>query len=166
MEVNIPIRTPHFERPVSPRHVILALFVAFLAGFAPLHAQDATDIIRGRVVGPDKKPVAGTWNIAFNVAKVPAGNAYLTIPVAGGPGDVTVLLNGQEVGRVTHNDDASVRRAMPCGAQPAPALNEGHTPASKSVPLAPSAMRKLTRLPSTGAESPFKCWPRSSLCQS
>lgn len=65
----------------------------------------------GPADGPDKKPVAGTWNIAFNVAKVPAGNAYLTIPVAGGPGDVTVLLNGQEVGRVTHNDDASVRRA-------------------------------------------------------
>jgi hypothetical protein len=52
-----------------------------------------------------------TWNIAFTVAKVPAGNAYLTIPVAGGPGDVSVLVNGLEVGKVTHGDDASVRRA-------------------------------------------------------
>jgi rhamnogalacturonan endolyase len=53
----------------------------------------------------------GTWTIEFNVAKVPAGNAYLTIPVAGGPGNVAVLVNGQDVGRVTHPDDASVRRA-------------------------------------------------------
>ena len=43
----------------------------------------------------------------FNVAQVPAGNAYLTIPVAGGPGNVTVLVNGQEVGRVSHGDDAA-----------------------------------------------------------
>lgn len=52
-----------------------------------------------------------TWNIAFAVAKVPPGNAYLTIPVAGGPGEVAVLVNGEEVGRVVHGDDASVRRA-------------------------------------------------------
>jgi rhamnogalacturonan endolyase len=54
---------------------------------------------------------SGTWNINFNVTKVPAGNAYLTIPVAGGPGNVSVLVNGQEVGKVSHGDDASVRRA-------------------------------------------------------
>jgi hypothetical protein len=54
---------------------------------------------------------SGTWKIVFNVAQVPTGNAYLTIPVAGGPGNVTVLVNGQEVGRVSHGDDASVRRA-------------------------------------------------------
>ncbi len=51
------------------------------------------------------------WNIDFKVAKVPAGSAYLTIPVAGGPGDVTVLVNGTDVGHVVHGDDASVRRA-------------------------------------------------------
>ena len=56
-------------------------------------------------------PQTSTWNINFNVTKVPAGNAYLAIPVAGGPGDVSVLVNGQEVGRVVHGDDASVRRA-------------------------------------------------------
>lgn len=54
---------------------------------------------------------AGTWNIDFNLAVVPAGNAYLTIPVAGGPGNVTVLVNGTAVGKVVHGDDASVRRA-------------------------------------------------------
>ncbi|MSU24308.1 MAG: hypothetical protein EXS32_10855 [Opitutus sp.] len=54
---------------------------------------------------------SGTWTINFNVAKISTGNAYLTIPVAGGPGNVTVLVNGQEVGKVTHGDDASVRRA-------------------------------------------------------
>ena len=53
----------------------------------------------------------GTWTIQFDVAKVPAGNAYLTIPVAGGPGNVTVLVNGSEVGQLSHRDDASVRRA-------------------------------------------------------
>jgi rhamnogalacturonan endolyase len=60
--------------------------------------------------GPDA-PKSSTWNIKFNMNTVPAGNAYLTIPVAGGPGDVAVLVNGQQVGRVFHNDDASVRRA-------------------------------------------------------
>ncbi|HWA10140.1 MAG TPA: polysaccharide lyase family protein, partial [Opitutaceae bacterium] len=59
----------------------------------------------------DGTPVASTWKINFNVAKAPSGNAYLTIPVAGGPGDVEVLVNGQDIGRVTHGDDASVRRA-------------------------------------------------------
>ena len=54
---------------------------------------------------------AGTWTIKFNVEKASAGNAYLTIPVAGGPGDVAVLVNGEEIGKVTHGDDASVRRA-------------------------------------------------------
>lgn len=54
---------------------------------------------------------SGTWNIAFNVAKVPSGNAYLTIPIAGGPGNVSVLVNGTEVGKIAKGDDASVRRA-------------------------------------------------------
>ncbi len=56
-------------------------------------------------------PRSGTWTIKFTVKAVPDGNAYLTIPVAGGPGDVAVLVNGRQVGRVYHNDDASVRRA-------------------------------------------------------
>jgi rhamnogalacturonan endolyase len=56
-------------------------------------------------------PKSSTWNIKFNLQTVPAGNAYLTIPVAGGPGDIAVLVNGQRVGRVFHSDDGSVRRA-------------------------------------------------------
>jgi rhamnogalacturonan endolyase len=55
---------------------------------------------------------SGTWDIDFNVAKVPAsGNAYLTVATAGGPGNVTVLVNGTEVGKFSKSDDASVRRA-------------------------------------------------------
>ncbi len=54
---------------------------------------------------------AGTWTINFNLAEVSAGNAYLTIPVAGGPGKVEVLVNGRAVGEISHRDDASVRRA-------------------------------------------------------
>jgi len=53
----------------------------------------------------------GTWKIDFTMPAAPTGNAYLTIPVAGGPGEVTVLVNDQEVGQISHRDDASVRRA-------------------------------------------------------
>src|SRR5256885_13400939 len=44
------------EDPVFPRRTILFLLVTVLGAFAPAHAQDA-DIIRGRVIGADKKPV-------------------------------------------------------------------------------------------------------------
>ncbi|MEO7414737.1 MAG: polysaccharide lyase family protein [Opitutaceae bacterium] len=54
---------------------------------------------------------SGTWTIKFNVARVPSGNAHLTIPIAGGPGNVTVLVNDHEVGKIAKGDDASVRRA-------------------------------------------------------
>jgi rhamnogalacturonan endolyase len=53
----------------------------------------------------------GTWTIAFNVTTVPAGDAHLTIPIAGGTGNVAVAVNGTEVGRISKPDDASVRRA-------------------------------------------------------
>lgn len=53
----------------------------------------------------------GTWKIKFDVAKVPEGNAYLTIPVAGGLGNIAVLVNEHEVGKFSKDDDASVRRA-------------------------------------------------------
>jgi rhamnogalacturonan endolyase len=56
-------------------------------------------------------PKTSTWKIDFAMKTVPVGNAYLTIPVAGGAGDVAVLVNGRQVGRVFHGDDASVRRA-------------------------------------------------------
>ena len=54
---------------------------------------------------------SGTWKINFNVAKVPSGNAYLTIPIAGGPGNVVVSVNDREIGKIEKGDDASVRRA-------------------------------------------------------
>jgi rhamnogalacturonan endolyase len=56
-------------------------------------------------------PRTSTWSIKFKIKSVPSGSAYLTIPVAGGPGDIAVLVNGKQVGRVFHRDDASVRRA-------------------------------------------------------
>ncbi len=54
---------------------------------------------------------SGTWTIAFNLEKVPTGKGYLTIPIAGGPGNVSVRVNGDEVGQIAKPDDASVRRA-------------------------------------------------------
>jgi len=42
---------------VLPRRTFTALLIALLGWISPLRAQDASDIIRGQVVGPDKKPV-------------------------------------------------------------------------------------------------------------
>jgi rhamnogalacturonan endolyase len=53
----------------------------------------------------------GTWTVKFNVDKVPARNAYLTVAVAGGGANVTAAVNGTEVGTLQYGDDASVRRA-------------------------------------------------------
>ena len=46
---------------MSPRRSILLLLALVLGAVAPtrLHAQGDADIIRGRVIGPDKKPVEG-----------------------------------------------------------------------------------------------------------
>jgi rhamnogalacturonan endolyase len=54
---------------------------------------------------------AGTWTVNFDVNKPLTGNAYLTIAIAGGGGNITALLNGKEVGSLNYGDDASVRRA-------------------------------------------------------
>jgi Polysaccharide lyase family 4, domain III/Polysaccharide lyase family 4, domain II len=54
---------------------------------------------------------SGTWTVKFNLAKIPSGNAYLTIAIAGGGGSVTASVNGTEVGNLSYGDDASVRRA-------------------------------------------------------
>lgn len=53
----------------------------------------------------------GTWTVKFNVNKPVAGNAYLTVAVAGGGANVTAAVNGTEVGSLSYGDDASVRRA-------------------------------------------------------
>ncbi len=53
----------------------------------------------------------GTWTVNFTLDKTYSGNGYLTIPVAGGQGNVTLTLNGQPIGNVNHGDDGSVRRS-------------------------------------------------------
>jgi len=54
---------------------------------------------------------SGTWTVKFNLDKIPSGNAYLTIAIAGGGGSVTAAMNGTDVGSLSYGDDASVRRA-------------------------------------------------------
>ena len=53
----------------------------------------------------------GTWTVNFDLNKEYSGNAYLTIAIAGGVGNITALVNGKEVGSLRYGDDASVRRA-------------------------------------------------------
>jgi hypothetical protein len=70
---------------------LLALF-ALIAGFAPLHAQ-ASDVIRGQVVGPDKKPVENVTVTATSLVDQTSRNTKsgkdgrYTIIFAGGGGD-------------------------------------------------------------------------------
>jgi hypothetical protein len=54
---------------------------------------------------------AGTWTVDFNLDKVPAGNAYLTIAIAGGSGNVTASINGADIGSLSYARDASVDRS-------------------------------------------------------
>ena len=54
---------------------------------------------------------AGNWDIVFNLDKVPSGRAYLTMPIAGGGGNVTILVNGQQVGTIQKVNESSVARA-------------------------------------------------------
>jgi hypothetical protein len=53
----------------------------------------------------------GTWTVNFDVPNPPTGNAYLTIAIAGGSGNISAILNGQDIGAMNYGDDASVRRA-------------------------------------------------------
>jgi rhamnogalacturonan endolyase len=53
----------------------------------------------------------GTWTVDFDLNKTFTGNAYLTIAIAGGVGNITALVNGKEVGSLVYGDDGSVRRA-------------------------------------------------------
>jgi hypothetical protein len=52
----------------------------------------------------------GTWTVHFTVEKVPTGNCYLTIPIAGGGGTAAVAVNGTAVGSVGKGDDQTLRR--------------------------------------------------------
>ncbi|HTB63915.1 MAG TPA: polysaccharide lyase family protein [Opitutales bacterium] len=53
----------------------------------------------------------GTWMVAFNLDKTYTGNAYLTIAMAGGQGNVALALNGESIGSLSHPDDGSLRRS-------------------------------------------------------
>ncbi len=54
---------------------------------------------------------SGTWTVNFNLTKAYTGNAYLTIAIAGGQGNVALSLNDQPVGNLAYGDDMSVRRS-------------------------------------------------------
>jgi len=53
----------------------------------------------------------GVWTVKFNLDRTYSGNGYLTIAIAGGGGSVAAAINGANVGNLSYNDDASVRRA-------------------------------------------------------
>jgi rhamnogalacturonan endolyase len=53
----------------------------------------------------------GVWSVKFNLDKTYSGNAYLTIAIAGGGGNVVAAVNETNVGTLNYGDDASVRRA-------------------------------------------------------
>ena len=52
----------------------------------------------------------GTWTVKFDVTKVPTGNCYLTIPVAGGGGNCAIAVNGVAVGTITKGNDGGMQR--------------------------------------------------------
>src|SRR4029078_12361844 len=64
-----------------------------LGRFAPLQAQDASDIIRGQVLGPDKKPVENVTVTATSLVNQTSRNTKtnkegrFTIIFNGGGGD-------------------------------------------------------------------------------
>jgi len=85
---------------VLPRRTIVGLFALLLGGFAPLQAQDASDIIRGRVVGPDKKPVENVTVTATSLVNQTSRTAKtnkdgrFTIIFNGGGGDYMMAYVG------------------------------------------------------------------------
>ncbi|HEY4215507.1 MAG TPA: TonB-dependent receptor [Gemmatimonadaceae bacterium] len=77
---------------MSPRRTILLALFAIIGAVAPLHAQ-ASDVIRGQVVGPDKKPVENVTVTATSLVDQTSRNSKTgkdgryTIIFAGGGGD-------------------------------------------------------------------------------
>ncbi len=77
---------------MSPRRTILLALFALIGGVAPLHAQ-ASDVIRGQVIGPDKKPVENVTVTATSLVDQTSRNTKsgkdgrYTIIFAGGGGD-------------------------------------------------------------------------------
>jgi Carboxypeptidase regulatory-like domain len=60
---------------VLRRRTIAVFLLALLGRLAPLHAQDAADIIRGRVIGPDKKPIENVTVTATSLVNQTSRNA-------------------------------------------------------------------------------------------
>lgn len=91
--VSHPPLHPSLEGPVFPRRTLVFLLVALLGRFAPLHAQDASDIIRGRVIGPDKKPIENVTVTATSLVNQTSRTAKtnkdgrFSIIFSGGGGD-------------------------------------------------------------------------------
>ncbi|HVU39319.1 MAG TPA: polysaccharide lyase family protein [Opitutales bacterium] len=54
---------------------------------------------------------SGTWTVDFNLDKTYSGNAYLTVAIAGGQGNVELSVNGEPIGGLSYGDDGSVRRS-------------------------------------------------------
>ncbi|MDB4874208.1 MAG: hypothetical protein JWM41_654 [Gemmatimonadetes bacterium] len=74
---------------MSPRRTILLALVAFLGMVAPLHAQGSSDIIRGRVLGPDKKPVENVTVTATSLVDQTSRNTK-----SNKDGRYTIIFNG------------------------------------------------------------------------
>src|SRR6185312_4743922 len=92
--MRCPTLTTHkFSRPpVSPRRSILLALITLFGAFVPLHAQDA-DILRGQVLGSDKKPVENVTVTATSLTNQTSRNAKtnkdgrFSIIFSGGGGD-------------------------------------------------------------------------------
>jgi hypothetical protein len=84
---------------VLPRRTLSILLVLLIGRFTPLGAQDASDIIRGRIVGSDKKPLENVQvtatslvNQTSRTAKTNKDGRY-TIIFNGGGGDYLMTVS-------------------------------------------------------------------------
>jgi hypothetical protein len=91
----------HFRgTPVFPRRTLLTFLVILASAFAPLRAQGDNDIIRGRVVGPDKKPIENVTVTATSLVNQTSRNTKtnkdgrFSIIFAGGGGDYMMSYTG------------------------------------------------------------------------
>lgn len=82
------------------RRTLFFLFVTLLGAFVPLRAQGDNDIIRGRVVGPDKKPLENitvtATSLVTQISRTTKTNkdGRFSLIVAGGGGDYMMSYTG------------------------------------------------------------------------
>src|SRR4051794_33529518 len=94
------VRISRFEDAVFIRRTFALLFVAALGSAAPLRAQGDADIIRGRVVGPDKKPVENVTVTATSLVNQTSRTSKtnkdgrFSIIFSGGGGDYMMAYTG------------------------------------------------------------------------